>query len=347
MIGVHEIPAGFAYKLMLTTTTDFATNRTGFTGICRINKDNGDASLFGFVSDFRSQIVESPTAKHFTHSLAFRGSLTNTSQVFECNCNVGGFGFLDDFFADYVIDIVHHPSLLAAKPFQGAFAALCAFFLQARFSALAHFTQSVQLATGNCFSGRKSSDAIDSQINAKGLIRLALRRLGDFNHKVNVKSLFLLVVNEVSRCRFLAFQKVSLVIAKLQFDFLTTFNRGNRNRLGLRNEAEQVFIKIKRRWAKFFRRPFLAERPGDAANCSDDVVRCQTSCGFDMVVAETVNIEGSFNVVLLSDLQRPITGVSEHCKRGLKRLRLLLTWNQLCRYSLLHRRQIYHPHHGI
>ncbi|HZF41158.1 MAG TPA: hypothetical protein VE715_20205 [Blastocatellia bacterium] len=321
---------------MFTTRANRATGRTGKACICRINEDHGNTRLFGFVCDFGSQIVESPTAKHFAHSLAFRGSLTNAGQVFERNRNVIGFGFRNDFLTDYVINIFHHARLLAAQAFQGAPGALCPFGLQARSCALPHFTQSVQIATGDCFPGRKSSDAIDSQVNAERIIRIAFRRLRNINHEMNVKSLFLFIVNQMSRCRFLAFQQMSLVVAQLKFDLLTALNCRNRNRLVERNEADQVFVQIKASRLEFFRRLFLAEGLGNTSNSPDNVIGCQAGRGFDVAITQAMNIKGSLDAVGLGDPQRLITSAGKYFKRGLERFRLNLTWNQFCRYSPLH-----------
>jgi len=72
---------------------DMSTRRTRSGCVTRIDEDHRHTGNFGFVLDERSELMESPSMRVATLSLANRRPFSNARKIFKCNRSLGVFGF--------------------------------------------------------------------------------------------------------------------------------------------------------------------------------------------------------------------------------------------------------------
>src|SRR5438093_10968273 len=82
-----------------------STLRTLARRIARVNQDNGDAVQFCLVLDKHSQLKETPTVALCSVSLFSPNPRTNARQIFEGDSLLRVFGFQNNRFADFVIQL--------------------------------------------------------------------------------------------------------------------------------------------------------------------------------------------------------------------------------------------------
>jgi hypothetical protein len=332
---------------MLTTMTNQTTSGTGLRSIGRADEDYLYACFFGLVLNKDAKLVECPSSEHSPHPLTFIVSaLANAREIFENDGLVRNFRFFNDLFANAVIHISLIARLFSMKPFQGALGALCAFRLKTRSDARHLLSLPIQFLSADRAFRAGCGDSIDAEVDAYNSLRV-WRRLRNFYHKMDVKSLALPIIGQHSGFRSLTLKPLPLVIPQLKLDLLTTLSRGNRDGFGKGDEPNQVFIKIKTCWPEFFRCVLLTEGRGNTRDCSNGIVRGQSRRFFNVIIAFVVNVISPVFASFPRNLQSRVTGICEEIKSLKQRSLLIWRWHEFTGHSLIHSPLIYHALAGF
>lgn len=304
---------------MITTGTKQTAGRTGLGRIGRVDQNYPHACFNCLVGDLLPKIVERPATEHFPQPLPLVVAAgADTGEVFKRNRQIGRFGFGDDVLAQAVVHIELKAGFAVRQAFQDTFRAFRPFTLERSPDAGAFLAETIQFLSADRAGCAESCDSIDAEIDAQHAFGVR-RRLGHLDHEVDVEGLSLAVVGQRPGGRLLPLEQVPLIIAELQLDLLSARHRRNRNRFVSRNEANQVFIKIKACRAKNLRRAFLAEGLRNTRNRSADVVGCQSGLVFQLAVALLVNGKLVSIAGAMRNLQRLITGTRVSRQRGYQR----------------------------
>jgi len=130
MIRMILMAAGRTDKNMTRTFTKLTTATTGLRRVARVNENNRDASIEGFICNKVLKLRERPRMYQEFLLLLNLNSISDIFQVFHDN-DIPRFATFDNSSADHMIPVSHPAPFFSRKLFQSALGRLRAFGLQA------------------------------------------------------------------------------------------------------------------------------------------------------------------------------------------------------------------------
>ena len=309
--------------------------RASLARIMRGNKSYSDTSLKSLIADEVLKLSEQPGVVDIPLPFSHRCPFSDMLKVFH-NQNIIRSSALNYPPADNVVEVVDYPALFTRKPFQKPFSSSSAFGLEGSPQIRKMSPCVYCLFAREPETVRSSSDIVDTEVYSDGLSAFRSgNRLGENDVDIKAPLSFRFPIDQSSRSGALSVKKMSLVVAKNERNFNSTFGRGERYHLFNRNIAEYSLVIGNRCWLKFSN---LAKLPfrgfSYSGNGSDSEIGSQTKPFPKFIVAKMLEFDLISRVVPFRYLQNIITGIGKAIKGSPESFSLLRSGTQLTRYCL-------------
>ena len=151
---------------------NMTTNRTGTTGVPRINQEHWYAHPFRFIGHERSKLVERPIMQGCPLSATNRNPRAYPFQVFQDNCSICVFRLGNQLFANAVIGIFGKAVFLPRQPLKFPFCRPRTFGLQLGPQASLAMANVVNVISRVYLTIAINGDIGDSQINSQRVVHV-------------------------------------------------------------------------------------------------------------------------------------------------------------------------------
>ena len=271
-----------------------------------------DTLFKGFVFDKGLQLSKRPRMLNKTLLLSKSDSISNVCQFFK-HQSITSLTRVNDFSADYMVDVSHPAFLFARKPYQSAFSTFRAFATKTLAKFRVMFSGMLNLFAREFKTVRSGGKIVDASVYPDNIATQISRRDANlfFKDKVDVKGFSLFLVNQSGGSGFLLFEQSSLEVAKSQLNLESASGSCKRYAFSLLDKSKQIFIKVKRFSLKGLRSAFSFGT--DSCNGPNYIIRGQSVSFLEGIITLTVQFVAIPQLFLSSNSKSIIAGL---CKLG-------------------------------
>lgn len=301
--------AGRTGKSLTRTFTKLTTTTTGLRRIARVNENNRDASIKGFICNKVLKLRERPGMDQESLLFSRLNSISDIFQVFHDN-NISMFATVNNSSADHMIPVGHPTPFFSRKLSQSALGRLRAFGLQALAKFRVMFSGVHRLPARETLAFGRGCRVIQSHVNSYWIIS---RRNDNifFKNDVDIKDFLVSVIKKYSRLWLLSCQQAALEIAEPEFDMLSACMGRDTDLFFRRNVAKGSRVvghgsRVKSSWYLF-----AMNSVSYAGYSPDNQIGRQVIFGFELMIANALQFISVASLVFFSNIKNVITAIGK------------------------------------
>ena len=189
-VSVRDVTTVCAAKVFAFSITEMFAHATGLARIVRVNHNQWDTGKMGLVFKKRTKLAERPRVMFPSLSFSDRRSVSNSSQVLNCNALLFDFGLTYNVLCYRVIGDSGMSVFFTGEPFQELFSSFRAFALNGSTHLELFVSNSVQIIRTKVRSIGKRGYVRDPKINTNKLFNVGNFFFGNLNSLKQVKLTF-------------------------------------------------------------------------------------------------------------------------------------------------------------